>query len=152
MEFIITNEKDPNFLNLCNKLDNEYFEIHGPEALKYKEFNKITSPHVVVLAIDKEKAIGCGSYKKFELDNSIEIKRVFVDKKYRKQGIATKIIQMLEDIAIANDYVYSYLETGKTNHAAIKTYKKLGYYLIENFGFLKQDEICICMKKDLRRN
>lgn len=47
-------------------------------------------------------------------------------------------------------YVYSFLETGKENIAAIATYEKLGYLKIENTGFFKEDEICLSMKKDLR--
>ena len=43
----------------------------------------------------------------------------------------------LEEIAVKQGYVYSFLETGKENIAAIATYEKLGYLKIENTGFLK---------------
>ncbi|MDO5848589.1 MAG: GNAT family N-acetyltransferase [Methanobrevibacter sp.] len=150
MEFVVTDDKNADFQELIKRLDQEYIEVHGDEALKYQKFNAITVPHVVVLAIDDGVAIGCGSYKKFDLEDSIEIKRVFVEKEYRKKGIATEIMKRLEEVAVENNYKYSFLETGRINIPAVKTYEKLGYQIIENFGFLKQDDICICMKKELR--
>ncbi|WP_303247840.1 GNAT family N-acetyltransferase [uncultured Methanobrevibacter sp.] len=149
MELKLTDESNTDFQKLVQALEQEYYDIHGEIALKYKEYNKITDPHVVLLAIENKKPIACGSFKKIN-ENSIEIKRVFVNKNHRKQGMATEIIKKLEEIAVKQGYVYSFLETGKENIAAIATYEKLGYLKIENTGFFKEDEICLSMKKDLR--
>lgn len=150
MELRVTDETNPDFLRLIGRLDQEYYDKFGEIALRYREFNNINDSYVVVLAIEEGIAIGCGSFK--ELDSkSVEIKRVFIEKAYRQRGIATEIIEKLEGIAIEKGYEYGVLETGADNVPAIKTYEKLGYSLMENFGFLKDDNLCISMKKDLRR-
>lgn len=92
MELKLTDESNTDFQKLVQDLEQEYYDIHGEIALKYKEYNKITDPHVVLLAIENKKPIACGSFKKIN-ENSIEIKRVFVNKNHRKQGMATEIIK-----------------------------------------------------------
>lgn len=148
MEIIVTDEGNPDFLRLCDELDGEYFDLHGDIALEYRDYNKISSPHVAVLAIDEGTAIGCGSYKVSDFPETVEIKRVFVRKDYRRQGIATLMIETLEKIAINNGFRSAVLETGSDNAGALGTYRKLGYEIIDNFGFFEDDDLCVCMKKD----
>lgn len=64
MELKLTDESNTDFQKLVQDLEQEYYDIHGEIALKYKEYNKITDPHVVLLAIENKKPIACGSFKK----------------------------------------------------------------------------------------
>ena len=64
--------------------------------------------------------------------------------------ISTTVVKALEKLAMENNFRYSYLETGTENTASIGLYKKLGYEKIDNFGFFKDDDACICMKKEFK--
>lgn len=147
MDTIFTDEKDERFLKLVGELDRGYYERIGEGLSKYDSYNEFKNPHVVILALDNDVAVACASYRVFDND-SVEFKRVYVKKEYRKRGIAHKIIGQLEKSAIRNGFKYSYIVTGKNNLPAIELYKKLNYELIDNFGQFKNDDIVICMKKE----
>ena len=149
MDTIFTDEKDERFLKLVCELDRGYYDLIGDELSKYDSYNEFNDPHVVILALDNDIEVACASYRTFD-DDSVEFKRVYVKKEYRKRGIAYNIITELEKIVIENRFRYSYIVTGKNNNAAIKLYEKLNYKLIDNFGqFINDDEV-ICMKKEFK--
>lgn len=149
MESIITNEKDERFIELSNELNNEYFQLYGDEVLKYQEYNDLEDPHIVILALNWGKPIACASFKLFDKD-TIEIKRVYVKRRYRRKGIAYKLIKQLEKLAIEENFRYSVIETGSENTAAIKLYEKLDYEIIDNFGHFEEDDMVVCMKKEFK--
>ena len=147
MDTLLTDEKDERFLELVRELDRGYYERIGDELSKYDSYNEFKEPHIVILAFDDDTAVACASYREFD-DDSVEFKRVFVKKEYRKRGIAHDIITDLEKLVIENSFRYSYIVTGKNNKASIKLYEKLNYELIDNFGQFKDDDTVICMKKE----
>ena len=147
MKTVFTDEKDERFQKLVCELDKGYFKRIGEGLKKYNSYNEFKKPHVVILALDGNDAVACASYRKFDED-SVEFKRVFVKREYRKRGIAYCLIGLLEKSAIDNNFKYSYIVTGKNNFAAINLYKKLDYHVIDNFGQFKDDNVVICMKKE----
>ncbi len=147
MKMIAADEKDERFLNLVEELDLGYYRRIGDELEKYKQYNEFKDPHFVLLMEDGDEAIACASYRKFD-DESVEFKRVYVKREYRKRGIAYRLIRELEKDVTERGFKYSYIVTGKNNHAAIGLYEKLGYFKIDKFGQFKDDETVICMKKD----
>ena len=149
MESIITNEKDERFIELTKELDNEYFQLHGEEVLKYRHYNDLKDSHIVLLALNWGRPIACSSFRVFDKD-TIEIRRVYVKKRYRRKGIAYKLIKQLEKLAMEENFKYSVIETGRENTAAINLYKKLDYELIDSFGMFEGDDLCICMKKQFK--
>ena len=149
MESVITNEKDERFIELTKELDNEYFQLYGDEVLKYQEYNDLKDHHIVILALNWGKPIACASFKLFDKD-TIEIKRVYVKRRYRRKGIAYKLIKQLEKLAMEENFKYSVIETGSENFAAINLYKKLDYEVIDSFGQFEGDDMCICMKKQFK--
>ena len=146
METILTNQDDERFLKLVEELDQIYYERVGDELRKYDKYNEFKKPHTVLLALDLNKPIACASYRVCS-ENSVEFKRVYVKKEYRKNGIAYDLIRQLESILDKN-IKYSYIVTGKHNFAAIKLYEKLNYDEIPKFGQFKNDQTVICMKKE----
>lgn len=149
MNITLTDEKDERFLNLVEELDYGYYQRIGDELEKYKQYNEFKDPHIVMLMMDGDEAIACASYRAFD-EKIVEFKRVYVKREYRKRGIAYRLIKELEKDAIENDFLYSYIVTGKNNHAAIGLYEKLDYIQIEKFGQFRDDETVVCMKKNFR--
>ena len=109
----------------------------------------MTDPHIVILALNWGKPIACASFRLIDKD-TIEIRRVYVKKRYRRKGIAYKLIKQLEKLAMEENFKYSVIETGKNNEAAINLYRKLDYEIIDNFGIFEGDDLCICMKKQFK--
>ena len=106
-------------------------------------------PHVVLLVLNWGNPIACASYRLFDKD-SVEIRRVYVKRRYRNKGIAYKLVKSLEKLAMEENSKYAYITTGTENAAAIALYEKLGYEKIDNFGIFENDDICLCMKKEFK--
>ena len=146
METVLTNQDDERFLKLVEELDQGYYERVGDELRKYDKYNEFKKPHIVLLALDSNKPIACASYRLCS-ESSVEFKRVYVKKEYRKNRIAYNLIRQLESFLDKN-IKYSYIVTGKNNSAAIRLYEKLNYEEIPKFGQFKDDQTVICMKKE----
>ena len=147
MDTVFSDEKDERFLKLVDELDRGYYERIGDELSKYDSYNEFKNPHVVLLALDNGTPIACISYRVFD-NVSVEFKRVYVKKEYRKRGIAYNLIVQLEKSVMERNFRYSYIVTGKNNHAAIGLYEKLNYELIDNFGQFGDDDRVVCMRKE----
>jgi putative acetyltransferase len=147
MEILRTNSSNALFKILILKLDQELSDKYGELQKKYDQYNIIESD-TVVIAIDNKTPVGCGCYKKFDND-SAEIKRMFVDKSYRGQGISKKILKELENWAKEKGYKQTLLETGFRQSEAIGLYKGFGYKIIENYGQYIGIETSICMMKQI---
>ena len=149
MNTVITDEKDERFLKLVDELDRGYYERIGDELSRYDSYNEFKHHHTVMLALDNGIPIACASYRAFD-DDSVEFKRVYVKKGYRKRGIAYGLLIRLETLAAEEGYRYSHIVTGKNNNPAIKLYEKLNYTITDNFGQFKDDDVVICMKKEFK--
>ena len=147
MNTILTDENDKRFLKLVCELDRGYYERIGDELSKYDSYNEFKDPHIVMLALDDGIEVACASFRAFD-DDSVEFKRVFVKKEFRKRGIAYNLITKLEELAIEKGYSYSYIVTGKNNEPAIGLYEKLNYAMTDKFGQFRDDDAVICMKKE----
>ena len=84
MKTILTDEKDKQFLKLVEELDYGYYMNIGDELEKYREYNEFKTPHIVILMMDDDEAIACASYRASD-EKSVEFKRVYVKKQYRKK-------------------------------------------------------------------
>ena len=148
LKIIFTDEKNEDFISLAKKLWDEYVEISGDTVKEYQKFNNLEGEHFVILVFDNDKAVACGSFKKFSKD-TVEIRRVFVDKEYRRRKLAFYIMGNLEKIAKEKGYSYAVLETGAKNEVSKKFYKRLNYTIVGNFEPFKGMLSCLCMKKKL---
>ena len=147
MKTLITDEKDERFIKLVRELDKGYYQRIGEELSRYDKYNSLETHHVVILLMTSNEGVACASYRVFN-KNSVEFKRVYVKKEYRKKGIAFKIIKQLEQDAIEKGFKHAYIITGKNNIPAIRLYEKLDYYKIPNIEGFEDDEVVISMKKD----
>ncbi|MEM7579582.1 MAG: GNAT family N-acetyltransferase [Mastigocoleus sp.] len=79
-------------------------------------------------AESNKKIIGAilGYFVPFQGKKGFEIKEFFVDVKYQRQGIGTKLLNQLESGLKKNDYEFSILLTCKESHAE-SFYFKRGY-------------------------
>ena len=95
IEIFRTNSKDKDFANLISLLDNKLNVQYGDKQDYYDKFNKIEDCKTVIIAKSDSNPIGCGCFKSLTHD-TVEIKRMFVNKNFRGQGISKKILEELE--------------------------------------------------------
>ncbi len=146
-----TNGNNQDFIRLCQLLDESLNELVGGEEQRkeYNQYNKLDHIHDVILICDNDTPVACGAFKYYE-EGVAEIKRVFVRKEFRGQGISKLLMQQLEEKAGEQGYDSLILETGKPLAAAIGLYSSLGYQVIDNYGQYKNLPLSVCMLKDIR--
>lgn len=145
-----TDANHNDFKVLVKKLD-AYLKItDGDEHNFYNQFNGIEHLKHVVIAYDNDKAIACGAFKIFDT-NKVEIKRMFTLPEARKKGIATKILNELEDWANEIGYSATILETGIRQTEAVAFYKRNDYKITPNYGQYTGVENSICFEKKIEK-
>lgn len=68
---------------------------------------------------------------------------------YRGNGIAKKLMGLLENWAVELGNTKAILETGKNQPEAIRLYKKIGYKIIENYQPYVGNDNSVCFSKEL---
>ncbi|MCU1598141.1 MAG: family N-acetyltransferase [Glaciihabitans sp.] len=91
--------------------------------------------------------VGHAALRWFE--DSLEVKRVFVDPAYSGRGISKLIMRELERIARELGARSLILQTGNLQIEAITLYEKLGYLSIERFGLYAPVPFFLCYGKTL---
>ena len=142
-----TNENGA-FRQLITELDEELNSRYGELQKQYNPFNKIEQNDTVVIARIDNEAVGCGCFKPFD-KATVEIKRVFLQKSFRGNGVADAILKELESWATELGFTAAVLETGKGQPEAIRFYTKQGYTVIPNFGQYISNDNSVCMQKEL---
>ena len=144
-----TNSNDKDLPGLIRELDKDLQSRYGAEQEHFDQFNKIENLETVIIAYRNNEPVGCGCFKKFDID-SVEVKRMFVASTHQRKGIGAAIVKELEKWAAEIGYRSMVLETGTRQLEAIHLYKKLGYQIIPNFSPYIGNELSICMKKELK--
>lgn len=145
---IRTNSGNTDFQHLVSELDADLRIRDGEEHAFYAQFNKINIIKYVVMAYDGETPVGCGAVKEF-MEDAMEVKRMYVPPHKRGQGIASIVLQELENWCREMNYNRCVLETGKRQPEAIRLYEKNGYQVIPNFGQYAGMENSVCFEKPL---
>jgi len=142
-----TNSNNINFLELTEYLDKDLRNIYGSNQDEFDQYNSIINVATVVIAYEKNTAVGCGCFKAKE-DNTIELKRMFVKATHRGKGIGVAILNELEKWAFEIGFSSMLLETGTLQPAAIQLYIKQGYQIIPNYYPYIENEMSVCMRKN----
>lgn len=143
-----TTAEHPDFLDLVRQLDRDLAQRDGAEHHYYAQFNKVDQIQRAVVAYLDGQPVGCGAIKAFD-PASMEVKRMYVPPAYRGQGIATQVLQELENWTKSLDIPYCVLETGKRQPEAIALYTKNGYAVTPNYGQYIGVENSVCFRKAL---
>jgi len=148
---IRTDSKSEEFRFLVSQLDAELSIRDGADHSFYAQFNRIISLKQVVVAFEEGIPVGCGALKAFSED-TLEIKRMFVLENQRGRGIASIILNKLEEWALELNCNRCVLETGLKQPEAIGLYIKNGYQVIDNYGQYKDVSGSICFEKLIHSN
>jgi GNAT superfamily N-acetyltransferase len=144
-----TNSGNEDFQELIKHLD-AYLRIQdGDDHAFYAQYNKVDAIRWVVVAYNDGVAAGCGAIKPYG-EQTIELKRMFVQQGNRGKGIAQAMLKELEQWASEEGFSTCILETGIKQVEAIRLYTKAGYERMENYGQYAGVENSVCMQKQLK--
>lgn len=85
-----TNSDNIDFINLVALLDRDLKIRDGEDHTFYSQFNKIDKIKHAIVYYENNIPVGCGAFREKEND-TVEIKRMFVNPDYRKKGIAAAV-------------------------------------------------------------
>lgn len=123
-----TSANNPDFIYLVSLLDHELWGELNEDQSTYDQYNKVPNIQTAIIIYAAEKPVAIGCFKEYNT-NTVEIKRMYVDKAYRGKGISKMILQELERWAIENGFEYSILETSIHFNVAQSLYKNAGIIL-----------------------
>ena len=88
-----------------------------------------------LVVVDDGKVVGSGAIRRLN-DDICELKRMWLLKEYRGQGLGMKMAQMLLDFAREKDYKKVRLDTLDEHKQApaLKLYRRLGFYAIARYN------------------
>jgi len=144
-----TDSTNRDFIALVRLLDADLAVRDGKEHSFYATHNKIDAIRHVVLAYDDDEPVGCGALKEY-VRGIMEVKRMYVPPHGRRKGVASKVLEELEQWAGEMKYQKCILETGKKQPEAIALYKKSGYTVIPNYGQYAGVENSVCFEKEIQ--
>lgn len=128
-------------------------------ALYPSESNHLLSPEefeelgaVLLGAHIEGLLVGCGGLVHQALPHHGEIKRLFIEPAYRRQGIARLLMHELEHEARALEMNTLQLESGSREHEALALYRSLGYEECGPFGSYSLDPNSVFFEKRLTVN
>lgn len=147
-EFKYTDGNDPDFVILCNKLDDSLDDIVGNQFQRrqYDQYNQRDCIHDVIVVYHNGDPVACGAFKMYDEDHA-ELKRIFTDPSCRNIGLGAELVRRLEAKAKIQGYGWCILETGKPLEAACHLYHKAGYKVIPNYGQYADMPNSICMER-----
>jgi putative acetyltransferase len=148
IKLIRTDSSNSGFISLVKFLDADLAEKDGEEHSFYAQYNKIDKIKYVVVAYEDDKPVGCGAIKEFG-ENAMEVKRMYTLPESRGKGVATQLLNELENWATELSCSKCVLETGRKQKDAIALYQKNGYRLIPNYGQYIGKENSLCFEKQL---
>jgi putative acetyltransferase len=139
----------PDVIALITELDAYQDALYPPESRHALDLESLKQANVLfAVARDSTgQAIGCGAVvlgPEFG-----EIKRIYVAPRGRGQGVAKKLLALLESRAISSDCKLTKLETGPYQPEAFALYTSAGYERRGPFGDYPNDPLSVFMQKHI---
>lgn len=111
--------------------DRVYADMHLPPAPSLDQL-LMDGGRVLVGYVDEEP-VACGAVRFLDPDTA-EIKRMFVARRWRGQGIGRRLLAALEDEAAELGCRRVRLDTGSRQEVALALYRSSGYRDIEDYN------------------
>ena len=143
-----TTTADPDFIKLVQHLDHELWVELKEDQATYDQFNKVPDIKTAIIIYSQDEPIAIGCFKEYD-ENTVEIKRMFVQKDFRGKGLSKIVLNHLEQWAIELGYANAILETSIYFNTAIHLYTSSGYSKMPNYYPYAGLEESVCMKKKL---
>ena len=120
----------PEVGEMMAELLHEYVSRYGPAARQRMERfpgAELTPPHGRLMVLLRNgTAVAGGAFRRYD-DQTAELKRIWTHSAYRRQGLARKVLDVLEQEASRLGYSRLYLTTGPRQPEARGLYLAAGF-------------------------
>ncbi|MGA2398048.1 MAG: GNAT family N-acetyltransferase [Steroidobacteraceae bacterium] len=149
MTIVFESPDQPEVIALIAELDAYQDTLYPPESRRYLDLASLKQSNVffAVARDSAGRAMGCGAvvlYPGFG-----EIKRMYVSRRGRGQGVAKRLLVLLESQATRSGCKLLTLETGPYQHEALALYASAGYERRGPFGDYPSDPLSVFMQKHI---
>lgn len=126
---------DPLVTPLLEGLEAEYEARYGEnEEMSHTEIHEFDPPRgLFVVLLDGEVTAAGGGFR-YHREGVCEVKRMWTNPRYRRRGLAWRVLDVLESDAAAAGYGRLVLETGFMQPEAAALYEARGYRPIPVYG------------------
>ncbi|GAA3229894.1 GNAT family N-acetyltransferase [Nonomuraea helvata] len=143
---MLIEERAPADTGLAALLDAAFAELvarYGPEGR-----SGVHADARFLVAVVDRVAVGCGAVQPGEGATG-ELKRMYVDPRFRGRGVARSLLKALEELAVELGYDRMRLATGVRQPEAVALYESSGYERIEPYGKYAGQTLVFCYAKNL---
>jgi len=149
MTVALESPDQPEVIALIAELDAYQDSLYPPESRHALDLASLKQPNVLfaVARDSAASAIGCGAVVLHPAFG--ELKRMYVSPRSRGQGVAKKLLAMLESEAAKSGCKLIKLETGPFQPEALGLYASLGYERRGTFGKYTHDPLSVFMQKHI---
>ena len=147
MHIALESPDQPDVIALIAELDAYQDSLYPPESRHALDLGVLVQPHVL-FAVARDaagQAVGCGAVV-LEAQEG-ELKRMFVSPRARGQGVAQRLLSLLEKEAAARGCRLLQLETGPYQPEALALYARCGFERRGPFGAYADDPLSVFMQK-----
>jgi GNAT superfamily N-acetyltransferase len=124
-------EVEPLLAGLTQEYDTRYGEDVEMTRANADEFDPPSGLFIVLM--DGPITVAGGGFRRYDT-TKCEAKRMWTDPRYRRRGLAARVLKALEDAAREAGYTRLILETGPRQPEAEALYARQGYTRIEFYG------------------
>jgi GNAT superfamily N-acetyltransferase len=140
---------DPLAQELVEKVQQEYVLRYGGRDAAAVRPEEFTPPQGAFLVAEVGGvAAGCGAWRALA-EGVAEVKRVYVEPRYRRRGIARTLMAALEAGASRAGLRSVVLNTGRQQPEAVALYAELGYLPVAGYGVYACAPDAVFLGKDL---
>ncbi|GAA2385562.1 GNAT family N-acetyltransferase [Streptomyces glaucosporus] len=159
MRIVPTPFDHPDAVKLNDLVQQEYAERYGGEGDVTPLDPAMFQPPngLFLVAYDElDRPVATGGWRAMDeneenyRDGDAELKRMFVVREARRQGLSRRILALLEEDARQAGRIRMVLETGTMQPEAMALYESSGYALCEKFGVYRNEPNSRCYAKPLR--
>jgi putative acetyltransferase len=147
MTIALESPDQPEVIALIAELDAYQDTLYPAESRHYTDLASLKQSNVL-FAVARDKAgdaIGCGAIVLYAEYG--ELKRMYVRPRGRGQGVARKLLAMLESHAVGSGCKLLRLETGPYQHEALALYASAGYERRGPYEDYPDDPLSVFMQK-----
>ena len=139
MKIVSATVTDEIVLGLFSEHDDAMIEFLGEDKGLYTRYGEQEKIEKVWVVMVDENPAGCVAYRRKESGVG-EVKRLFVRKQYRGQGLSKPLLKTVEDYAKEAGCRTLFLDTRITLEPAVSLYRKFGFSIVFQQGLYIQME------------
>jgi GNAT superfamily N-acetyltransferase len=148
-ELRVVGYADPVAQHLIERVQQEYVVRYGGRDAAVVDPAEFSPPlgRFLVAEVDGAPA-GCGGWRAH--GNAVaELKRMYVEPAFRRQGIAALVLAELERSAVAAGHRHLLLNSGDRQPEALALYARAGYTPVAGYGVYADSPGAVFLGKDL---